>query len=64
MCMNVPISEKLTLTLEEARDYSGIGVNKLRKLSDDNEGLVLWVGSKRMIKREALKTFLQKEFSI
>ena len=31
---NIPIWEKSNLTLEEAAAYSGIGINKLRKLSD------------------------------
>ena len=30
----VPIWEKSNLTLEEAAAYSGIGINKLRSLSD------------------------------
>lgn len=31
----VPISEKLTLTLEEAAAYSNIGVNKLREITNE-----------------------------
>ena len=31
---DVPIWEKSNLTLEEAAAYSGIGINKLRSLSD------------------------------
>ena len=31
----VPIWEKSNLTLQEAAAYSGIGVNKLRELSDE-----------------------------
>lgn len=31
---DVPIWEKNNLTLEEAEAYSGIGINKLRTLSD------------------------------
>lgn len=33
----VPIWEKTNLTLEEAAAYSGIGVNKLRNLSNDEQ---------------------------
>ena len=32
----VPIWEKSNLTLEEAAAYSGIGINKLRKLTNDD----------------------------
>ena len=45
---DVPIWEKSNLTLEEAAAYSGIGINKLRSLSDKEHcQFVLWVGSKR-----------------
>ena len=61
----VPIWEKSNLTLEEAAAYSGIGVNKLRDLSNE-EGckFVLWVGNKRLIKRKQLDQFTEKEYSI
>ena len=61
----VPIWEKSNLTLEEAAAYSGIGVNKLRDLSNE-EGckFVLWVGNKRLIKRRQLDQFTEKEYSI
>ena len=42
----VPIWEKSNLTLEEAAAYSGIGINKLRDLtSEQNCQFVLWVGA-------------------
>ena len=48
----VPIWEKSNLSLEEAAAYSGIGVNKLRELTNEkNCCFVLWVGNKRLIKR-------------
>ena len=41
---DVPIWEKSNLTLEEAAAYSGIGINKLRSLSDKEHcQFVLWV---------------------
>ena len=41
----VPIWEKANLTLEEAAAYYGIGINKLRSLTDtDDCPYVLWVG--------------------
>jgi len=61
----VPIWEKSNLTLEEASDYFGIGINRLRKMSDkDNCPYVLFVGSKRLIKRSAFESYLAKEYSI
>lgn len=62
---DVPIWEKSNLTLQEASKYSGIGINKLRELSDDdNCEFVLWVGSKRLIKRQLFDEYIKKEFSI
>lgn len=61
----VPIWEKVNLTLEEAAQYFGIGVNKLRELTDqENINCVLWVGNKRLIKRKVLETYLNKMYSI
>lgn len=61
----VPIWEKSTLTIEEAALYSGIGRNKLRQLTDDdNCPFVLWVGSKRLIKRKLLDEHIEKMFSL
>lgn len=61
----VSIWEKSNLTLEEAAAYSGIGINKLRTLSDEEDcNFVLWVGSKRLIKRRAFDRFIESAFSI
>ena len=48
----VSIWEKTNLTLEEAAAYSGIGVGKLRELTNEKDcNFVLWVGNKRLIKK-------------
>ena len=61
----VPIWEKSNLTLEEAAAYSGIGINKLRTLTDNEPcQFVLWVGSKRLIKRRKLDEYTEKMFSL
>lgn len=61
----VPICEKMNLTLEEASSYFNIGTNKLRELSNSDQcKFVLWVGNKRLIKRKQLETYLEGQFSI
>lgn len=61
----VPIWRKSNLTLQEAALYSGIGINKLRELSDTEDcSFVLWNRSKRLIKREELDKYLNKSHSI
>lgn len=65
MKTTVEISQKCLLTLEEAAQYTGLGMQKLRDLSsDENCGFVLWNGSKRMFKREKLVSFLYSLYSI
>lgn len=61
----VPIWEKSNLTLEEAAKYSGIGINKLRAMTDDeNCKFVLWNGSRRLIKRRKLDEYTDMAYSI
>ena len=61
----VPIWEKSNLSLEEAAAYSGIGINKLRELSNEkNCRFVLWAGSSRLIKRRLLDEYIEQLFSI
>ena len=65
MRCEVPVWEKANLTLEEAAAYSGIGINKLRELSDSDDcKFVLWVGSKRLLKRRPLEQYLEQAYSI
>lgn len=63
----VPIWEKSNLSLEEAAAYSssGIGINKLRELTNEkNCRFVLWVGNKRLIKRRLFDQYIEQEYSI
>ena len=61
----VPIWQKSNLTLEEAAAYSGIGINKLRSMTDSDEcKFVLWNGTKRLIERRKLDEYLDTAFSI
>lgn len=61
----VPVWEKVNLSMEEAASYFGIGINKLREMTnEDNCPFVLWNGSKRMIKRKAFEKFLETAYSI
>ena len=61
MKYEVPIWEKSNLTLEEAAAYSGIGINKLREITNKPGcNFVLFVGTKRLIKRRLLDAYLEK----
>ena len=61
----VDIKDKTLLTLNEASRLFGIGMPKIRELTnDDHCPYVLWNGSKRLIKRKPFEEYLHKQFSI
>lgn len=61
----VPIWEKSNLTLEEAAAYSGIGINKLREITNERGcNFVLFVGTKRLIKRRLLDAYIEKTVAL
>ena len=63
--INVPVWEKANLTLEEAAAYFGVGINKLREITNDDKcKFVLWVVNKRLIKRKQCEIYLNSAYSI
>lgn len=61
----VPIENKLTMTIDEAVAYTGIGRDKLRVMtSQDDCPFVLWVGNRRLIKRKALEEYIERTYSV
>ena len=61
----VPVWEKANLSLEEAAAYFGIGINKLREITNEDRcKFVLWVGNKRLIKRRLFDQFIEQAYSI
>jgi len=61
----VPIWEKVTITIDEANAYSGIGVVKLRELTEQEDcPFVLWIGSRRLVKRKKFEEYLESQYSV
>lgn len=58
----VPISEKYTLTIEEASKYFRIGENKLRRLAEENKdaGWLIMNGNRIQIKRRQFERVIDK----
>ena len=57
----VPIWEKMNLTVDEAAEYSNIGINKIRELTEKPScPFVLWIGKKRVIKRKEFEKYIEK----
>ena len=61
----VPIWEKLTLTIDEAAEYSNIGINKIRELSNNPRcNFVIFVGKRRLIKRKEFEKFISENVEL
>lgn len=61
----VPIWEKMNLTLEEASEYSNIGINKLREISNSpNCPFVIYIGRKRLIRRKEFEKYIGEKIEI
>lgn len=60
--INVPISEKYSLTIEESAAYFRIGENKLRRLVEENPNAewVLMNGNRIQIKRKQFEKILDE----
>ena len=57
--IRVPIENNLTLTVREAAEYSNIGINRLdRMLREPNCPFVLYVGSKKLVKRKEFEKYI------
>ncbi len=60
----IPIQDKLTLSVDEAASYSGIGENRLRKIIDDNDKTLNWVlciGGHVKIKRRQFELWVEEQ---
>jgi excisionase family DNA binding protein len=61
----VPIYRKTTLTIREAAEYSNIGINRIDSLlRAPNCPFVLYVGSKKLVKRKEFEQFLSQRMII
>ena len=61
----VPIPQKMTLSIREAAEYSNIGINKIdQMLRAPNCPFVLYVGTRKLVKREAFEEFIKKQLVI
>ena len=65
MPKEIPIWEKITLTLEEAAGYSNIGINKIdTMLKQPNCPFVLYVGTRKLVKRREFEEYIRRELTI
>ena len=61
----IPIYYKLNLTIEEAAEYSNIGVNRISSmLNEITCPFVLKIGNKRLVKRKEFEHYIEKSNEI
>ena len=62
---DIPVWHKLNLTIEEAAAYSNIGIHRLYELTEQEDcPFVLWIGSRRVIKRKSFDEYIEKMSSV
>ena len=62
---DVPIQEKLLLTIKEAALYSNIGINRIdAMLREEGCPFVLFVGSRKLVKRREFENYISKRFAV
>ena len=60
--LTVPIHLKMTLTAREAAEYSNIGINKIDSmLRVPNCPFVLFVGTKKLVKRREFEEYISQK---
>lgn len=63
--LDVPVWEKMNLTVEEAAAYSNIGINKIDEMAKSpNCSFVLYIGRKKLIKRKEFEQYIAKSVEI
>ena len=62
---SLPIDRKMLLSIREAAEYSNIGINKIDSmLRTPNCPFVLYVGTKKLVKRKEFEEFLSQRLII
>lgn len=61
----IPIHHKMTLTIREAAEYSNIGINKIDSLlKQPNCPFVLYVGTRKLVKRQEFERYIREKQEI
>lgn len=61
----LPINQKVLLTIKEAAEYSNIGINKIdAMLKQPNCPFVLYVGTRKLVKRKEFELYLSGKVAI
>ena len=63
--VSIPLNLKLTMTVKGAAEYSNIGINRIdRMLRSPNCPFVLYVGTKKLVKRKEFEQIISNKLTI
>ena len=62
--VSIPLNLKLTMTVKEAAEYSNIGINRIDRMRNPNCPFVLYVGTKKLVKRKEFEQFISNKLTI
>ena len=62
MIGTIPTEKKYNLTLDEAAEYAGIDASRMRKISEEESGLVIYIAGRRYIRRKALEEYIKAHY--
>lgn len=58
--MPIPIWQKVSMTIEEAAEYSSIGINTLREITNDPHcPFIFRIGRRCLIKRKSFENYIE-----
>lgn len=62
---DIPLWLKPVLSVTETSIYTGISANKIYEMSESEDcSFVIWIGSRRVIKRKSFEEYLERQYSI
>ena len=61
---SIELKDKPLLSIKESAIFFGIGRTKLYELTNKDSDFVIYIGKKRMIKREEFNKYLLSQYSI
>ena len=61
----IPVWNKVCMTIEEAAAYSNIGINRIDKMAKMSDcPFVIYVGRKKLIKRKEFEKYISENIEI
>lgn len=63
--INIPVWQKVAMTIEEAAEYSSIGINLLRELVNEPTcDFAICIGKRKLVKRKEFEQYISDSYII